>query len=164
MLPMFKLGAGMIAGALVLNRARSMRAGKVPTADILARMQTPWLLQSVEGRERCYEAMAEGLAIVDYEYLLENPNTPQLYESGIVYCDDGRARFDEWLDIPSVLDKGCGDCDDLVPWRLAELWRMGVNASAKALHQELSDGSVLFHIRILHRNGEIEDPSARLGM
>lgn len=154
----------MGAGLLVTRSA--MRTGRAAyTYDVLARLQTPSMLRSGRAKERCIEALANGLALVNLEFLNEHPHTPPLYNSGIRYCDDGGARYDEWCDIPTVLNRGCGDCDDLVPWRLAELWREGhQNAEAMAIEQQLKNGDTLFHLIIRVNGNQTEDPSQLLGM
>jgi len=157
------LPLSIIAGALLVRS--HMRTGRVAPYDVLAKLRTPGLLRSARAQERCIEALANGLALVNAEYLNARPNTPSLYTAGVRYCDDGRARYDEWCDIPTVLSRGCGDCDDLVPWRLAELWRAGeTNAEAMAIAQKLDNGNTLFHLQIRFGDGRIEDPSQRLGM
>lgn len=153
------------AGALIVT-GKTMPRRVAGSYEVLAQLQTPGLLHSSAAKERCIEALANGLALVDVEYLKENPSTPKLYRSGVRYCDDSTARFDEWCDIPTVLSRGCGDCDDLVPWRLAELWRQGrTQAEAHAIEQVLSNGDTLFHLQIRFAGtNEIEDPSQMLGM
>lgn len=114
--------------------------------------------------ERCIEAILEGLAGANAEYLAAHPETPYLYESGVRYEDDSDAVLDEWRDIPTVLEYGSGDCDDLVPWRIAELWRQGIPARAIAHLQRDDDGGILFHAFIRVSGNQTEDPSERLGM
>jgi hypothetical protein len=114
--------------------------------------------------ERCIEAALDALAIIDLEYLQAHPNTPRLYDSGVRYRDDTADRVDRWLDIPSVLQRGFGDCDDLVPWRIAELWRDNIHNARSVAHlQRMQNGDVIFHATV--RAGlDVEDPSANLGM
>lgn len=147
--------------------ARStMRTGRGASYNVEMRTLTPKLVQSRRAKERTIEAMANGLALVNVEYLNAFPNTPLLYESGLYYCDDDTFRVkDPWNDIPVMLEKGCGNCTAIVAWRLAELWRMGHDdAEADAIHQTLPNGKTLFHLRIRRGNGSIEDPSKVLGM
>lgn len=133
--------------------------------EVLARLKTPGLLFTQRQKERCIEAMLNGLAAINLEYLSAYPQTPLLYQSGVRYRDDSYTKFDEWCDIPTTLARGWGDCDDLVPWRIAELWRDGVrNATGMAIAQKLSNGSILFHALIKFGNGQTEDPSRLLGM
>lgn len=153
-----------LGGALLVGRA-TMRTGRAVKYDVLHRLQVPSLLRSSRAKERCIENMANALALVNAEYLRENPRTPRVYTAGIRYCDDPKARYDEWCDIPTVLQRGCGDCDDLVPWRLAELLNDGVNAEAHAIEQRLNNGDTVFHLLIRYPgSNQTEDPSAILGM
>ena len=51
------------------------------------------------------------------------------------------------------------DCDDLAPWRAAELQLAGINAKAIAMRS-----SIGWHIVVELPDGRIEDPSKHLGM
>lgn len=155
----------LLITAFAVTRS-SMRTGRGSSYNVEVRMQTPKLLTSRRGQERAIEAIANGLALVNVEYLNERPNTPALFDSGVFYCDDGKFKTrDPWNDIPTTLEKGCGNCTAIVGWRLAELWRQGYNdAEADAIHQTLPNGKTLFHLRIRYGNGATEDPSQVLGM
>lgn len=158
--PLTIIGAGLLVAR---NRTRT---GYATSYDIRSRLQTPSMLRSPRARERVIEAMAVSHTLIGIEYLNEYP-TPPLYQSGVVYCDDGKfSRFDDWRDIPTTLKKGCGNCAALVPWRLAELWRGGrTDAEPLAIEQPLKDGNTLYHLLIRYvGSSETEDPSARLGM
>ncbi len=114
--------------------------------------------------ERVIEALLDALALANLEYLRANPGTPSLYRSGVRYADDD-GPLDEWRDIPSVLSHGEGDCDDLVPWRLAELWNSGHrNARSIAHLQRAENGQDVFHALIRVEGNQTEDPSRILGM
>lgn len=78
---------------------------------------------------------------------------PKLYSSGVRY---EYTPDDAWLDYPSLLESGVGDCEDLVAARLAELWDQGVNA-LPFVEWQYPEGN--WHITILHPNGKIEDVS-----
>jgi hypothetical protein len=70
-----------------------------------------------------------------------------------------------FLDIPTLYRRGKGDCNELVPVRVAELWRAGIAASpylAKAGTN--SNGGKSYHAQVLWPDGSIEDPSLILGM
>lgn len=124
------------------------------------------MLDSLSDRaaERVIEGLLNGLAVADYEYLKAHPDTPLLYTSGIRYADE-ESGVDEWRDIPSILEAGEADCDDLVPWRIAELWIAGyAQARAIAHLQRRNDGSVVFHATVRIQDNQTEDPSERLGM
>jgi hypothetical protein len=120
-------------------------------------------LKSDRARERCIEYLLVALAQCNLEFLKANHFTPPLYKSGVTYCGD-MGPDDPWKDIPQVLKDGCGDCDDLVPWRLAELWLRGVQASPVAHLETDSEGNALFHVTIATPSGDTEDPSIMLGM
>lgn len=115
--------------------------------------------------ERCIEAILDALAVANFEYLREHPDTPALYMSGVRYKDDAYGDIDYWKDIPTVLRDGHGDCDDLVPWRIAELWQAGYrNAKSIAHLQRDTEGNTLFHAYVRVDGTNTEDPSERLGM
>lgn len=69
-----------------------------------------------------------------------------------------------FLDIPTLYRRGKGDCNELVPVRLAELWRKGVLASPYLTWEQKPGGGVAYHAIIFHEDGSSEDPSAILGM
>lgn len=70
---------------------------------------------------------------------------------------------DESFDRPSqVLARKWGDCDDLAPWRAAELRVTGVDPYAKAI--AVPSGPRKWHAIVQRGNGDIEDPSAWAGM
>jgi len=133
-------------------------------------------------------------------YLRNNPDTPLLYESGVVYTkpdqSDGRRQLSDrekrklisflkdagqepetalmclriikgievFLDIPELYRRGKGDCNELVPVRLAELWRAGVAASPWLTRQERPGGGYTYHAMIQYPDGSSECPSTILGM
>ena len=87
---------------------------------------------------------------------------PKLYESGVVYRrEDGT---ENWLDIPSVIKAGWGDCEDLVFWRVAELRKDGVKAAPFAKWRRVN-GVYKYHALVrrfapgagpLRPDGEVE--------
>lgn len=88
---------------------------------------------------------------------------PPLYRSGVVY------RREEHRTLPGVervnspeetFAMGGGDCDDLAPWRAAELQLQGENARARVVQSP----GIGYHVVVVRGDGSIEDPSARLGM
>jgi hypothetical protein len=99
---------------------------------------------------------------------------PKLYESGVVYRrEDGT---ENWLDMPSVIKAGWGDCEDLVFWRVAELRKDGVKAAPFAKWRRVN-GVYKYHAlvrrfapgrdhfgRMVKSSAWLEDPSRRLGM
>jgi len=118
-------------------------------------------------REISNEAMNHmlmALVAIDKDYLRKFPNTPLIYESGVRYVEEPPGQ-DDWQDIPTTLDAGNGDCEDLACWRCAELQvRFGIHAMPFYHWREGTDGSLTFHIQVQYPNGKIEDPSCILGM
>lgn len=126
-------------------------------------------LRSDRAKERCFEALCLASARINLEYLREHPRTPAIYHAAVRYRSDTHLDPDPWCDLPLTLAARGGDCDDLVPWRLAELWNQGYSdARPMAYIQRTRNGRVVFHILIKYRNRagivETEDPSALLGM
>src|SRR6185369_1144687 len=96
-------------------------------------------------------------------FLRANPRTPSIYKAGVRYLPEP-AGDEWWLTIPFVMAFGGSVCHSLACWRAAELIAAGEQAMAKWSEQKRSDGSSLFHVRVFHANGQIEDPSLALGM
>jgi hypothetical protein len=71
-----------------------------------------------------------------------------------------------FMSIPELYRRGKGDCNELVPVRLAELWRAGILASpyltkAPVLNEK---GGISYHAVVLLPDGSMEDPSLVAGM
>jgi hypothetical protein len=113
---------------------------------------------------------------------LEQFPYPPLYQSGVRYQRENGTE--EWLDIPTIIEAGWGDCEDLACWRVAELRMKGVHASPYVKFRR-TDGVYHFHALVgvyaevpdselevsdsgitmpEFRLVKIEDPSLRLGM
>lgn len=69
-----------------------------------------------------------------------------------------------FLDIPSLYRRGHGDCNEIVPVRIAECWRAGLRPSPYITKQRNSRGGWTYHVVLLHEDGSSEDPSIILGM
>jgi len=69
-----------------------------------------------------------------------------------------------FLDIPSLYQRGAGDCNELVPVRVAELWRAGIGASPYLTKERNARGGWTYHALVLWPDGSSEDPSLILGM
>ena len=107
------------------------------------------------------------------------PPIPPLYESGVRYAEDSAGRED-WRDVLVILQRGAGDCDNLIGWRVAELRVAGIAADPVIKWQHLTreiavrlgypaqmvspDGLWLVHCCVRFPDGSIEDPSKILGM
>lgn len=90
----------------------------------------------------------------------QRANLPPLYETGVRFAyepnhGDGNEEFANPF---QVLARGLGDCDDLVIYRLCEIYAGGGKATCQAQWW----GNAV-HVRIRHADGTIEDPSVELG-
>jgi hypothetical protein len=56
---------------------------------------------------------------------------PELYDSGVVYEREPKDGFEEFADYETVLERGWGDCDDLVCAKAAELRCKGIPATVR---------------------------------
>lgn len=131
------------------------------------------LFKGEEERELSHETLRYvlfALMLADCAYLRAHPETPNIYESGVVYRLEP-PRQEDWLDIPSILKAGNGDCEDLACWRAAELRvRHNIKAEPTFKWTVRPNGAYLYHIQVKlpPMRGEtvsrIEDPSRRLGM
>lgn len=106
-------------------------------------------------------ALLDCLIDLDLVWLQANPMTPSLYESGVFY--HLMPANDPWDTTPTLFQRGFGDCKSLAAARIAELRRFGKIAIPVFRH--VKDGwGTMFHILILHGNGQWECPSRILGM
>ena len=99
-------------------------------------------------------ALLFALVHIDQIYLRKFPSTPLLYACRIRYARDPR-----WLDIPSLLHEGEGDCKSLVAFRVAELRQRGIDARPC-----LKPGRDGLHALVQWPDGHLEDPSTACGM
>jgi hypothetical protein len=114
-----------------------------------------------------------GLMLMNIAWLKAHPETPDLYEAGIAYKPERRRESggkateygEEWQTIPWVIYRGYGDCEDLGAWRSAELRaKYRIEASPYIKIRRMPDGYWRAHVVVRWPNGQIEDPSAKLGM
>lgn len=114
-----------------------------------------------ETREASLRALVKVVHDLNRQFLRHNPNTPALYRSGVIYQREPRSIREEFATIPQVIAQGWGDCDDLAPWRSAELAEVhGVDAWPDVVIVRPG----LFHIIVRRADGRTEDPSRVLGM
>jgi hypothetical protein len=69
-----------------------------------------------------------------------------------------------FLDIPGLMRRGKGDCNELVPMRVAELWNAGIAASPYLTKAPNDKGGWTYHAIVLWPDGSSEDVSLILGM
>lgn len=99
-----------------------------------------------ERSDQTLQTLLDALVAVDVLYLLAHPETPSIYDAGVVYVEEPDGAED-WQDIPTCLRMGFGDCEDLACWLCAELHvRHGVDARASFTKDYTPDGRVLYHI------------------
>jgi hypothetical protein len=117
--------------------------------------------------------------------LIRAGHVPKLYSSGVRYRPEPWGQgVEEFADAKIVLERGWGDCDDLSPWRTAELQEAGderadskiswkvrckncggkVNSNPKCGRCGSTRRMRGFHVTTRHGNGRVEDPSLYLGM
>ncbi len=106
----------------------------------------------------------EATTLINQIYL-KTHNVPPLYASGVRYQNEPTDwGYEDFAIIPAVMQRGWGDCDDLAPWRCAELREQGEAAKIRIQWKAMSGGGKLYHIVVRRANGDIEDPSRILGM
>jgi hypothetical protein len=105
-------------------------------------------------------------ALVEINYLyLQLHNVPPLYKAGVRYREEPRNTMEEFASIPVVAERRWGDCDDLAPWRVAELRKLGEKAKIRIQWKKNPvNGKRLYHVLVRRADGRIEDPSKLLGM
>lgn len=118
------------------------------------------------------------LVRIDVAYLLSHPDTPRLYDSGVRYAPDPtewtggedelpeRRRVELWRDVPSVIEAGEGDCEDLACWLTAErIVRDRILARPVFLWAHKGpQRRMTYHIQVTSHERGTEDPSRRLGL
>ncbi len=102
------------------------------------------------------------LAEINKEWIETYPETPSLYDSGVLYRLENKTEI--FQDIPTTLSRGFGDCEDLACWRIGELQAQGVNAMPYITWRKRGPNRTIYHALVRHPNGSIEDPSKALGM
>lgn len=98
-------------------------------------------------------------------YLLANPGTTPLYDSGVRYKRERRPDAcltaepeERFLTVPELYEEGEGDCDDIAPARSAELTVNGFPSEPFPVTTQLG-----YHVLVRTPFG-IEDPCRVLGM
>jgi hypothetical protein len=124
-----------------------------------------WDLADPSAMCRTIDEIVTAVAEHNAEWLSKHENAPGLYQSGVFYRVQ---RTDVFQDIPAVMADGHSDCKNLVAWRLAELALLGAPARSLTFWQYRPEKGAAFpywfHVVVLRQSGEIEDPSAALGM
>lgn len=106
----------------------------------------------------------EQVAAINHYYLMMH-QAPPLYESGVRYREEPPGTTEEFATIPVILARGHGDCDDLAPYRVAELRMLGEHAQIRLQWKKSRvTGKRMYHVVVRRADGRIEDPSKLLGM
>jgi len=105
------------------------------------------------------EALLEGLVRANMAALRRHP-LPSVYAAGVRYAREPRGQ-ERWQLAPEVARRKRGDCEDLAAWRAAELRVAGERGARVAV---VRTGRRLLHAVVRRASGQLEDPSARLGM
>jgi hypothetical protein len=108
-------------------------------------------------------SLVEALAKANQHLMMHHP-LPPLYSGHVAYDIEGEDELFD--DAAMVSNRGSGDCEDLVAYRLAELRLQGVPCEPLVTWQRAIEPGIpyRFHVRIIYPNGSVEDPSAILGM
>ena len=104
------------------------------------------------------KATLEYLIAVNRYFLRHHPETPSLYESGVVY-----GRTVVWDSIPAVIERRFGDCKSLTAWLIAERRNRGLECMPVFRWIGKPGRGMQFHILVQTPDG-FEDPSKFLGM
>lgn len=113
------------------------------------------------------EALVFGLGGQSYAQMADpatRAKIPPLYGGSIVYRRE-MPRREEWQAALETAERGYGDCEDLVAYRIAELRAQGIQALPKIT----AVNPALRHVTLTYRDptsGQLvhEDPSRVLGM
>lgn len=106
------------------------------------------------------QAALTGLVAIDVLELRSGIAWPGLYASGVRYQREPRG-VEEWQSIRDLKRTGRGDCEDLASALVAEWWYAGDRGAHVVV---VHSGPGVYHVLASRGNGQIEDPSARLGM
>jgi hypothetical protein len=116
-----------------------------------------------EENAKVLRVLLENLIAIDRIHLRYHAS-PKLYSSGVRY-----RLIEEWLDIPSLLMLGYGDCKSLAAYLIAERREAGQRCIPVFRWYPATETEGLsFHVLVhnITRNGRVlpEDPSKVLGM
>lgn len=111
-----------------------------------------WTTSQVQG-------LLWGIMMASVAQIREGLVRVPLYKSGVRYAREPLGS-EVWQTALETLEKGFGDCEDLVAWRCAELRCAGEDATPYV--KDVRPG--LRHCLVRRANGALEDPSRALGM
>lgn len=106
--------------------------------------------------------LLEALVNINRLWLRTHPSTPGIYESGIRYIRE--YDTEDWRDVPTLIKDGGGDCEDLASYLCAELRERHKEKCRPYIRWRKYNQFYLYHVLVQRANGQMEDPSAKLGM
>jgi len=84
-------------------------------------------------------------------------------QSGVRYQQEPpEGKPEKFAAIPEILSRSWGDCDDLAPWRVAELREAGEKAKIRITWRR-NGGRRLHHVVVRRGDGRIEAPLKAAG-
>ena len=116
---------------------------------------------SKEANAKALRALLDCLIELDLICFDVCPTLPGLYQSSVVY--HLMPTLAAWDTTPVFYRRGFADCKVLVASRIAELRRQG-RVAMPVFRNVTSGWGTMYHILILHSNGDWECPSRNLGM
>ncbi len=87
---------------------------------------------------------------------LKHGKYPLLYKANIPYREEPPGHED-WTDIPTVIKKGWGDCEDLAAWLVAELREIFKIPCRPFLRYKKRGGAFRYHALVVLPNGYRSD-------
>jgi hypothetical protein len=126
---------------------------------ILVRVVAP--VSTGPRRGQSIAALARVVHDLNVSFLRAHRDFPRLYASGVRYRAEPPEVREQFCTAPATLAQGWGDCDDLAPWRSAELLVCdGIDAWPVVARV----GPRTWHVVVQTADGRTLDPSRRLGM
>jgi len=119
--------------------------------------------QSAEAGAKVLGHFLRALVAANVDYLRRHPSTPHPYRAGIRYQREPRGQ-EAWKGIGQVLADRHGDCEDLASYLAAWYVAHGQRAQIHLVWRRRRNGGRLFHVQVRGPSGQVEDPSAVLGM
>ena len=113
---------------------------------------------------RAFLLLLTALVQCNLVWFREHPDTPHPYQAGVRYLKEPRGQ-EHWKGIAKILRDRHGDCEDLAAYLAAWYLARGHRGVAVVLQwKRLENGAHLFHVVVRNPQGQLEDPSERLGM
>lgn len=100
--------------------------------------------------------LLEALAQCCEVCLEQDPDLPHLYASGVQYHVEPPG-LEEWQDVITTLERGWGDCEDLVGYRVADLrrrWR--IPAKPHFTFRKIKPNVTMYHILVKYPPGSLD--------